>query len=455
MTEVYPLSVGQEALWFLYELAPDNPSYNVAYAVRVLSEVDGSVLSAAVSATVERHELLRSVFRRVDGTPSRIPRGADIVRLEVRDVPDVSEEELRALAETEVGTPFRLADAGPLRVVLLRRAPQDAVLLVIAHHIASDITSHLVVLRDLLDAYLAGGEPAWEPAEYTYQDHVRRERDLIASPRLAQLAEFWREVCAGAPPELALPTDRPRPARQRFVGGTVNLQVPENLDVSCAELGITPFVHLSGVLTALLHRYSAQDDFLIGCASTSRTSRSMREVVGYFANSLPLRASFTSATTFRELTTVLQRQVVQYMTCLDYPFALLPRALGVPRQANRSPLFQVLVVSVAAAADPLHRLIISGSGGELAYGDLRLAGFDLAQQAGQFDLTVEFWQRESGVRIAFMYDVDLFDQTTIERFAAHFHRALTAVLHDPDITIRDVPLVDDAERARLLSFTNG
>jgi Condensation domain len=183
MNEEQPLSVGQEALWFVHRMAPDSAAYNVALSIRISSPLNVPVLTQAVQATAQRHDALRSFFTEVEGRPRRVIGDGDRFRLDVHDVPGVDEEQLRLLARDVIARPFALAVAGAARIVLLRRAPDDAVLILVAHHITMDFPSQTLVLRELLDAY----------------------RALLTGK---------------APTVLNLPTDRPRPLNQRFTGAS-------------------------------------------------------------------------------------------------------------------------------------------------------------------------------------------------------------------------------------------
>jgi hypothetical protein len=209
-----PLSVGQEGLWLLHSLAPDSSTYHLAGGVRMEPAPDPEILARAVDAVTERHPMLRSVYADTEHGPRRrvLPPG-ETGRLTVREVRGADDEELRRTVDAEVAAPFRLTDEGPFRAVLLRRA-EDAVVLVVTHHIATDALSQWLLWRDLLAAYAdltEGREPRLEPPATDFDHFVAAERTLLDSSRGARQAEFWREQCAGSQ-AAELPTDRPRPA---------------------------------------------------------------------------------------------------------------------------------------------------------------------------------------------------------------------------------------------------
>ncbi|HEX6339812.1 condensation domain-containing protein [Umezawaea sp.] len=458
-----PLSVGQEALWFIHRMAPESAVYNVAWPMRVHTPVDVSVLARATALAADRHDVLRSVFTEVEGLPRRITSDSGMFALDVRDVPGVDDEELLRLVREEVARPFRLQAGPPCRLVLLRVSADDAALVFVSHHIAMDLPSVVLVLQTVLDAYqalLAGGLPRWEPLVHTYADFVAKERAVLDSRRAEALVGHWREVCAGAPPVLDLPTDRPRPAHQRFRGASYDLQLPDDVVAGLVPAAranrVTPVRHLLAVFQTLLYRHTQQQDFVLGCAATSSFGFDRKGVAGFYVNSIPLRARCGPTTTFREVTTEVNRQLNTGMAHADYPFALLPKALDLPRLPGTSPLFQVLVSMVSVGRSrSLMEMAAGGHGAGMDYAGLRLSAIAVGQQEGQFDLTLEVIRTLTSVRCDFKYDTDLFDGATVRRLADHFVRLLRAAAADPDHRVVDVPLTDDAERARLLAFATG
>ncbi|MFI6096989.1 condensation domain-containing protein [Lentzea sp. NPDC051213] len=457
------LSVGQEALWFIHRMAPESAVYNVAWPMRVHTRIDVPTLARATAMAAERHGVLRSVFTEVEGLPRRIISDTGPFGLEVRDVPGIDDEELVRLVRDEVARPFRLQAGAPCRLVLLRVAADNAALVFVSHHIAMDLPSLVVVLQDILDAYqalLAGGRPDWPPLTLTYADFVARERKLLDSPRADVLVGHWRDVCAGAPTLLDLPTDRPRPARQRFRGASVDIMLPDDVVVGLVPAAranrVTPVRHLLAVFQTLLYRHTHQQDFLLGCAATSTFGFDRKGVPGFYTNTIPLRARCAAGTTFSDVTAEVNRQLVAGMAHVDYPFALLPKALGLPRLPGTSPLFQVMVSMVSVGrAKSLMEMAAGGHGFEMDYAGLWLSTIGVGQQEGQFDLTLEVVRTVSSVRCDFKYDIDLFDEATIRRLSDHFVRLLRAAAADPDQRVVDVPLTDESERARLLAFATG
>ncbi|WP_086661044.1 condensation domain-containing protein [Lentzea kentuckyensis] len=420
-----PLAHAQEALWFLHRLAPDSAAHNTGVAVRVLSTVDEQTLADAVIGLAARHELLRSTFRdgiRVLGEESR-------VALVIRDLPGADEDKLATEVRNALTEPLRL-DQGAFRVVLLRRSPGDAVLLIVAHHIVTDATSAYLLLRDLL--HLLTGTPLPAPRG-DYAGHVQRERDLIDGPRGAELAAHWQDVCRGSAAAELL-TDRPRAERPAFTGSTCRVVVPPEVTTRIRELaresGVTPFAVLLGSFQGLLFRTTRRRDFLLGCPTTTRSGNRDRDVVGNFVNTLLFRARFTAETTFREAALAVAGQVRAGVGAAGYPFSLLAARVGAGGALCRI-TFNLLAT---AHLDPALRPLLDSTRAEdsTEFGGLELRPYPLPQQEGQLDLTVDVMQHRDSFVADFRYDAELFDHETINRLAGHYLSALTAAVAAPD-----------------------
>lgn len=463
MGETRRLSVGQEALWFLYRLAPESVAYNVSLAIRVLDPVDTGRLAEAVQAVVTRHDLLRSVFFEVDGDPVRAVLPPDTVPLIVRDVAGVDEDALPELAARECAVPLRLGTDGPLRVVLLRRTANDAVLVLVAHHIATDATAQWLLLRDLLAAYQArvlGTTPDWPELRLGYDDHVTAERALLATGS-DRLERFWLAACAGSEPAV-LPTDRPMVGQAAPRGATRELRFADDLGARLRDAAVahqvTPFAYLLGAFQGLLYRFSGQDDFVIGCPTTTRLRPGTRDLVGYLVNTMLLRATLDPATTFADAARAAQQRTFRGMAHLGYPFALLARSGELGRAEHRFAEYRIAFTMIAVdRLDPPLPMVDEGhwAGEQIEYRGLRIALLDLPQQEGQSDLSVEMRLGGDTLGGVFRYRAQLFESSTIDQLAGHFGTVLEAAVHSPDLPISRVSLVDKAELARLLSFGTG
>ncbi|MEV5016076.1 condensation domain-containing protein [Streptomyces sp. NPDC053780] len=431
------LSAGQEALWLAHQLDPDSSAYNVVLAVRLRDPVRTDVLQDALTAIAARHELLRSRFPATGEGPARetLPPGS--VRLVVRETPEADDRELFRLARLAGEEPFRLAEAGAFRAVLLRRAAADAVLVTTTHHIVSDATSQWLLVRDLFAEYGArtgASGPVGTASAGDWDAHVRAERDFVASARGRRAAAHWRSVCAGLR-AAELPTDRPRPPQRTLTGAThefvLDGETAARLRQVPASRRLTPFAWLLGAFQAALYRSGAGDGFLIGCPATTRVTPGTREAIGYYVNALPVAARLTPTTTVLEAAESAGRQLRAGLAHVRLPVELLP---GGPA---RGPLFRISCTLVAADRLPVEGLYA----GTVRLGGLRAELCDVPQQEGQLDLTVEVLQDSRGFRAVLRYNTDLFDAATVERFGATWRRLVETSLDAPDTPVADVALV--------------
>ncbi|MEV4702011.1 condensation domain-containing protein [Actinoplanes sp. NPDC049316] len=437
------MSAGQEALWLAHQLDPDSCAFNVVLAVRVRTPLDPDRLGRAVTALTARHELLRSTFTMTAaGGHVREVRAPETVRLDVRPAPGATDAELFDLARRAGAEPFALDTTGAFRVVLLTRAPGDAVLVTAAHHLVTDATSQWLIVRDLLCLY--EDPQASLPAVLPWDDRVRAERELAASARGRRAREHWRTVCASLTGAELL-TDRPRPAQRTLNGATHTLALPAALGAriqeSAAAHGITPFAWLLGAFQAALHRFGCGAAFLVGCPATTRSVPGTRDAVGYYVNILPVGARFETGPSFRDVITAAGRQMLAGMAHNGLPTELCEGLPPLP------------VTFTLLAAD---RLPVPG----LFDGPVRHAGLDLElvdvpQQEGQLDLTVEVLQSGSRFTALLRYNRDLFLPATIERLAGVYRRMVEASVEDPDQPVTRPAVVAEHDLAFLLSLGSG
>ncbi|MFE6589300.1 condensation domain-containing protein [Streptomyces sp. NPDC057781] len=441
MTAALPLSAGQEAMWFLHRLAPASAAYNVVLGVRVHSPLDVERLRRAVAALAGRHELLNSVYEEEDGQPVRRPAPGLPVPFEVREVPGGTDEEVTALAREAGARPFALCDAWPFRVVLLRRGPADAALVVAAHHIASDATSQWLMLRDLLDAYALGGGPLPAPA-VPYSRYVDQERALADSPARARAERYWAGLGQGTTAATLTP-DRPATGPAALRGTTyVHALAPDlaaRLPDAAAHAGVTPFALLLGAFQAAVHRSTGLDDFLIGCPASSRIGKGTADMVGYLVSSLALRARFAADTTIGD-------------TVSEAHLGLLA-GLGRLRHPVPVPRFAMAVTLLATDRLPVPGLV--GAAEPTTYGGLRLSLIDLPHMEGQFDVNVELRSSADGLTVVLRYADELFDRETVERFAEVCTRMIEAAVDEPTAVVSRIPLAAGDQLAELLSLGDG
>jgi hypothetical protein len=459
-----PLSIGQRAMWLLHRLEPGSSAYHVVLAVRLRGAVDVPGLRTAVTAVTTRHGELTATFTEVDGEPRKTAGGTPPELLDVRDVHWHDESGLRSLLR-EVGTATVDLTRDPVfRVVLLRRTADDAVLVLVAHHIVCDATSLWIVARDLFAAYEAvrsGADPAAAlPAPGTTYDDVVAAEDRRLAER-PDLAAHWLAVCAGADVARLGPAGTSDPAATADPAGDVcqlgfDPATARALHTVARRLSVTPAALLTGVFQALVHRYTAQRDFLIACAGTTRTRRALRDVVGCLSNTLVLRSAFDPTTTFADAARSAGTALAAAMAHAEYPYAWLSgaaRAAGVTEPACRIGLTLLRTDLI----EPPLPMVPDGAleGAEIVHRGLRMALLDVPQMEGQFDLALEARFGRTELSLALKYDQRVLDRPFVQRFGRALRAFVTAALQDPHRRVAASSLVDRDETDRLLALGRG
>ena len=443
----YPLSLGQQALWFLHDAAPESAAYNTAFATRIRSGVNVAVMRRAFQALIARHPALRSVFRRSPAGPIQAVREGQELEPEVVDVSGASDEDLRRHVVASYGRPFDL-ERGPLvRVSLFTRAPQDHVLLLAAHHIICDAWSLWILMNDfrlLYGADLREEVPDLAPATRPYRDFVRWQQEMLSGPEGDRLWSFWRAQLAGELPMVDLPADRARPPVLGQGGAShffdIGAGVLQRLRELARAEGATLYTVLLSAFVVLLRRYGNQQEIIIGTPVAGRTQPGFEQTVGYFVNPVVLRLHVPGDAPFLAVAAAVRQTVLEALARQDYPFPLLVEKLRPTRDPGRSPLFQNLFVLQQSppGTDPASDV------------ELRMEHFEIPQMEGQFDLTLEMVEAADRLRCVFKYSTDLFDVQTIRRMSGHFQTALDGILAAPGRRVSELPLLSQGERRQIL-----
>lgn len=446
---VHPLSYGQRSMWFVHKLAPASAAYTITYAGRIRGELDVPALERAVQALVDRHATLRTTYVERDGQPVQLVHPRWPVRI-ARHHLGPGPAELDDWIRRETDRPFDLYTGPVLRVTLLERTPTEHVLLLVVHHIAVDFWSIDVLLDELRLLYAAQhGAAAPPPPAESFVDYADQQYRMLAGAEGERLWEYWSQRLAGDPPVLQLPTDRPRPPVQTYPGAVHRFTLDEAATAALTQLsrsvGATPYMTLLAAYAALLHRYTGQDDLVIGSPFACRDRLALEGLVGYLTNPLPLRADLHDDPTFTELLGRVKDTVQGALEHEDYPFPLLVERLAPVRDAGRTPLF-----SVAFVWEQTRRFSDEpalGSGGEL-----QLETLHIGQGGAPFDLMMEMGQRDGKFSGLLQYNTDLFDATTIERMAGHFATLLGGVVADPGRRVSQLPLLTGEELRQLAAW---
>ncbi len=450
-----PLSFAQQRLWFLDQLEPNSPLYNIPHAVQLNGALDPAALERSVSHLVRRHESLRTCFPSDDGQPAQLIRPPEPFTLTVEDLTPLRDElrgaELRRLMDQEARRPFDLA-AGPLfRLRLFRLGEQEHVLAVTLHHIISDGWSLGVLTRELGALYTADlrGEPSPLPElAVQYADYAAWQREWLQGEVLEEQLSYWRRQLAGAPPVLELPADRARPPVQSHRGSRVSMQLDAEttrmLKALSRRHNTTLFITALAGFQALLSRWSGETDIVVGTVVAGRNKAETEGLIGFFVNTLAIRTDLSGDPTVAELLARATEVCLGAYAHQDVPFEKLVEELGVERDLSRAPLLQVMLVLQNTAEESLE---MAG----LRLGEVvRGAGAGLTG-AAKFDLLLLLNEQNGGMQGTLEYNLDLFEQETVRRMARQLEQVLRALGEAEDCRVSELPLMGEEERQRLLA----
>jgi len=451
-----PLSQGQSALWYLHQLQPDSPAYNIAFAVRVRSAVDHEALRHRVGALVARHDQLRRVYRETDQGLRQVISADAADVFTVFDLAGVTEDELHRRVVGEYRKPFDLVAGPVMRVGLFSRAADDHVLLITVHHIAADAWSLWRMMEEL-----RGQEDLSRPA-YRYADKLTDESAYLQSAAAAQAWAYWEGELAGELPVLNLLTDKPRPVVQTLTGASVSFSLDvaesERLQALAKQQGTTLYTVLLAAFQTLLHRYTSQDDILVGCPVAGRNQPASAGTVGYFVNPVVVRARFDAGQTFAARLRDTRERLLNAIAHQDLPFPLIAERLGGARDAGRPPIFQAAFVMQQLQQDASGFAALMAPSDPpvlVEWGGMRLEHYLLPQQEGQFDLTLEMVHAHGACHGLLKFNTDLWHTETIARMAAHFRTLLRSIGDQPVVPLCRLAMLPEDERQALLAMSNG
>ncbi|WP_328562795.1 non-ribosomal peptide synthetase [Streptomyces coelicoflavus] len=461
-----PVSFAQRRLWFLHQFEGPSATYNIPLGLHLTGALDHDALRAALADLSERHESLRTVFAEDAEGPYQTVLDGDRAR-PVLDVRRVPEDRLADEVAAAVSYAFDLSAEVPLRATLFASGEDRHVLLLLLHHIAGDEWSMPLLTRDLTAAYTArarGEAPAWSPLPVSYADYSLWQHETLGvesdtDSRAARQLAYWKEALAGAPDELALPTDRPRPATESHRGDRVRYEVPKDLHERIVALSrsaqASPFMVLQAAVAALLTRLGAGGDIPLGTPVAGRTDDALDDLVGFFVNTLVLRTDTSGNPAFGDLLTRVRETDLAAYTHQDLPFERLVEEVRPSRSLSRHPLFQTMLTYSNADQEAAAR----PESGQLA--GLTVAPAQADAGTAKFDLFFAFVERRdaegapAGLGAVLEFSTDLFDGSTAESFVARLLRLLQAVTADPRRRIGDIEILSDAERRQVLAEWDG
>jgi amino acid adenylation domain-containing protein len=448
----FELSRSQQRLWFLDQFDPGNPVYNIAIALRLDGTLNRGVFEEALRTIVMRHETLRTRFIERDGMPRAVVESDRNWNLDFTDLSAMNrenqEEDLKQLVSAEARRPFAL-DKGPLfRVALYRRAEREHVVLLVMHHIISDGWSIGILARELGSIYEAQVQQRHSPLPplpMQFRDFVRWEAEEQKRTSAEDIT-YWRQQLGGELPQLELPADRPRPAVQSFRGQRIVFDLDPGLESKlqavARENNATFFMVLFSAFSILLHYYARQEDILIGTPTAGRMKSGFEGLIGFFVNSLVLRADLSGDPSFEELLRRVRKMALEAFEHQSTPFDQLVEILQPERSTDRSPIFQVLFSLQNMTLPPLR------------FDDLEMKPLEFEGQWARFDLAVDIYPYEKQFRCSFEFNSDLFEEATVRQMQQHFVRILEFVCDDAKRPICSASFLDAAESRQLVHDWN-
>lgn len=447
-------SFGQERFWFIDRWRPNLTAYNIFGAVRMRGDLDLDVLQRSFDELLRRHEVLRTVFREVDGRPIQVirpPHGMELPVVDLRRAERSRRHDLAvALGNRWAQAPFDLENGPLIRATLLRLSDEDHVLAVTAHHIVYDVWSREILVRELGILY----EAFWHdrPSPLTelpiqYADFAHYQREWMEGEGMEAQLDYWMQRLEGAGSGTELPSDRPRPPVQSFRGTRTELELSADLTAGLKSLsrraGGTLFMTLMAGFTALLHRYTGEDDLVVGSPIANRNRGETESLIGFLVNTLVLRLDASGNPTFLDLMGRAREVALGAYSNQDLPFELLVNEMNPARDASRQPFFQIMFNYMTN-----YRPI------EMELPELTLTPEANHSGASQFDLILSMYEVEDRLHFTADYSLDLYDPTTLRRYLRHFVRLLDTAVADADVRLAELSPWSGAERHQILTEWN-
>ncbi|QKQ73081.1 non-ribosomal peptide synthetase [Nostoc sp. TCL240-02] len=447
--DFFPLSFAQQRLWFLNQLEPSSAFYNISHAIRLTGSLNVPALEQTLNEIVQRHEALRTSFMTVEGQPIQVIDPSLTISLPMVDLREFSEVEREAevlrLTAEEAQQAFNLAKAPLLRATLLQLSEVEQVVLFTMHHIVSDDWSMKILIKEMAALYQAFnlGQPSpLVELPIQYADFAVWQQQWLQGEELQTQLSYWIQQLDAAPSIIKLPTDFPRPAIQNYQGAKQSIVLPKSLTQALKELsqqeGTTLFMTLLAAFKVLLYRYTQQHDILVGTPIANRNRPEIEGLIGFFVNTLVLRTDLGSNPSFRELLKRVRQVTLGAYAHQDLPFEYLVEKLQPKRDLSYSPVFQVMFALQNIRKD------------ELKLPGVTLSFLQLEKQTAQFDLSIDFFETESGLSGWFEYNTDLFNASTISRMVDHFCNLLSDIVANPEQHTAELSLLTQSQQHQLL-----
>ncbi len=463
MSEVFlfPTSFAQQRLWFLDQMSPGTPFYNITTGVQLNFPVSIDLLQQCVDEIVRRHEVLRTHFIAIQGQPYQVIAPALAIPIATVDLsdapPDQQEVMYQNMIQQEVRQGFHLMQGPLVRVKLIKLHKARYLLLISMHHIISDGWSIGIFFRELEDLYesLSLHRPARLPAlPIQYADYAVWQRSYLKEEVLQKQLTYWKKQLEGID-ELALPTDLPRPPVQSYQGAFEQLLYPQGLYTAVKELsvkeGVTPFMTLLACFTLLLHRYTNQTDIIVGTPVAGRNRAELENLIGFFINTLVLRTDLGGNPTFVELLSRVRQASINAFSQQDLPFEKLVEELQVKRDLSRNPLFQVTFQLINTATLLQQRGAMQNNSGTNTSPKRQ---WNVQRGTAMFDFAFDLAEVPEGLLCQIEYSTALFKAETIRKFLNRYQFLLESIVAMPKARLTDLRYFPKEEQQALSAQQN-
>ncbi|MFA0813513.1 amino acid adenylation domain-containing protein [Microbulbifer epialgicus] len=448
-----PLSYAQQRLWFIDQLEGDSTQYNMPGSLKIIGDFNESAFFKTIDQLLSRHEVLRTVFINYDGEARQEILDDFEVQIISVDLSNLDAEKqtnkIQILLDEDASKPFNLSDDLPIRFQLIKLSEQSNLLLFNLHHIATDGWSMGVLVEEfnvLYKAFCNGEKNPLVPLSIQYVDFACWQRQWLTGDLLVEQKNYWQEQLKNLPPVHGLPLDKERPAQQRFEGNRVvqqlDISLTDQINNLCVSHSITSFMFFQTFLTLLVGRYSGSTDIVIGSPIAGRVHQDVESLIGFFVNTLVLRSDLSANPTLDHLLKKNKRTILEAFSHQYIPFEMLVELLNPERNLSYNPLFQIVLS------------FQNNEQVDLSLGGLQLDHLETRNRTSKIDLELAVVEHEKGFSLGWIYNQDIFDESTIKQMAEHFEVLIRSGLKNTKMPIQQLPLLSVSERERLLISWN-
>ncbi|ATF14554.1 non-ribosomal peptide synthetase [Brevibacillus brevis X23] len=446
-----PLSVGQQGLWMLQKMSPTMSAYNVPLCFCIRQKWDVALFKQACHLVRKQHPILQSSVEEKHGVPYLLQRLQSLA-IEQEDISHLTSQDVLPYLRQKVKEPFSLEEGSLLRIHLLSRSEEEHFVLITIHHMIFDGHSSLLLLQALVHTYIElveGKQPKVTPNSTSYADFVKWEQDMMASGEGREHRSYWLEQLSGTLPQLELPADRPRSSAPSFEGQVFTHVFSRELSQQVKKLSkhyrMNTSVLLLGIFKALLYRYTGQTDVIVGMPTMGRPEERFDSLIGYFVNMIPIRSQVTGEKSFSQFIRELQLTLIDGMDHAVYPFPAMVREANIPRLHGNSPVFDIIFTyQNFLQSQNLQRFY------DECQNKLAIELMEGVHQEGEYEFELEVFEQEAEFVLNLKYNPHVFDQSTIQRMAEHYHNIANEVIQNPDIALDEIRLISVEERNMLL-----